>query len=1696
MFKCSVATLIPLLLTVIGQAGVNRTVPKVNPPKSGLQFSAQPTAHEISRARVFEAPLVPIGGEPGAEENTALAAALVGYAKREGPDDFSSLTAFLEQHPNSPWRAALRTGLGAEYYNTAHYSLALEAWRMALAQHNGVTNAEGMVVLARATESLASLLARLGRMTELETLLKLFGDHGSEKINQARDALWMMRHQPEISFRCGPLALQSILRSDPQRLESCSTNALIQLFNSASTTKGFSLSQVAELSKRVGLNFQMAFRPISESVNSKLTNSLAHSAANFVVPSVVHWKVGHFAAMVRQEGDRYLLEDPTFGNTVWATKQALEAETSGYFLIPPGELPRGWRFVDTLEGETIWGKGVTGGNDGDVYTPGDLQTGQTCMAGSDFGMAVASVHLMTVNLSVHDTPLAYTPPVGPPVRFTFRYNSRDSYATEQTFGGQYWNGFNNTNYYNSATNMPPVSFFLLPSTRMTHDWISYLVHSPQNPLADVKYVVGGGGARTFTRFSTNTQTFALQQYDQTVLKRTSPNSYEMVAPDGSKRIFGQSDGSIGSSSRVYLSQIADRFGNTLTFTYDQDMRPVAVTDAIGQVTTLTYGDGTNMPTYLLTRVTDPFGRSATFDYEKDTVHFLLGILVTIVNTNTVVTDPIVANYEFYKLTKIADVFGLASQFQVSDAGGVTAVVTPYGTNSFHTGGGGTNNTRFAEIIYPDGSKERVEYNQSQIPGIPGSDPAVPAGMTTFNAFLFARNTYYWSRTASATSYGDHSKARIYHWLHTDGGSTAAGILECTKQPLENRVWYNYPDQNTQGGSAWVGSSDQPTKVGRVLEDGTTQLYTMAYNSFGKLTSSIDPLGRTFSLIYATNGIDLLEIRQTRAANDELLARVSYNTQHLPVTVVDAAGQTNWFTYNARGQLLTATDQKGQTTTFVYDADGHLGIVNGPLPDSADRILLNYDIYSRVRAITDSSGYRVDLEYDDMDRLTRMTYPDGTFVVYTYDRLDLATVRDRAGREALFECDSMRHLKKTTDPLGRVMLTDWCRCGQIKSLTDPMGRTTTWLTDVQGRVTGKQHADGSQVIYQYETASGRLKQVIDEKQQVTQYAWNRDDTLKSIAYFSAMIPTPGVSYTYDPDYERVTSMTDGTGTTRYTYNPVTSTPTLGAGALASVDGPLPNDTITYAYDELSRPIHHAINGVGTTRTFDETGRMVGLTNALGSFVYGFDGNTARLLSKFLPNGQAMTFGYGGTNQDMMLQRITHTFGATPISEFLYSHDVPAQRIATWSQQAGAAPPSIHSFEYDAVNQLLTATVTNEGNLVGTFAYTYDPAANRLTEQVGASNFTATYNALNEVSTTTVPGAARTNEWDARDRLAAVTVGNQRTEFTYDGVGRRVAIRGLVNGSEISYRRFLWCGGEICEERDAAGAVIKRFFSNGMKIESGPAAGSYFYTRDHLGSIREVVDGSGNVRARYSYDPYGRRIRLSGDLDADFGFAGMFWCAEAELCLTHFRAYDPQLGRWLSRDPLPSAEIRQGPNLYSYVFNDPINLLDPEGLCTGSTLCKCFQHPQVAAACAATPKVAQEVAEKGPGAIRTVQGWAPAAQNTLQCAQSALPAAESEIPALEANVPGIVQTLQTTGGSLPNIVRAAKPSATELLEQMGIRVNSIIQESEFFQMSIDWQKSQWLVRTYNALREFRGPLDPLEDQQFINELEYFARMLFGQ
>ena len=113
------------------------------------------------------------------------------------------------------------------------------------------------------------------------------------------------------------------------------------------------------------------------------------------------------------------------------------------------------------------------------------------------------------------------------------------------------------------------------------------------------------------------------------------------------------------------------------------------------------------------------------------------------------------------------------------------------------------------------------------------------------------------------------------------------------------------------------------------------------------------------------------------------------------------------------------------------------------------------------------------------------------------------------------------------------------------------------------------------------------------------------------------------------------MRDGTGTTHYAYIPISAAPSLGAGQLASVDGPLLHDAITFIYDELGRRVSTAVNGVSATVTYDAAGRIVARTNALGAFTNTYDGNSGRVASQTYPNGQTTEFRYAGNLQDQHL-----------------------------------------------------------------------------------------------------------------------------------------------------------------------------------------------------------------------------------------------------------------------------------------------------------------------------------------------------------------------------------------------------------------------------------------------------------------------------
>ncbi len=1122
-------------------------------------------------------------------------------------------------------------------------------------------------------------------------------------------------------------------------------------------------------------------------------------------------------------------------------------------------------------------------------------------------MAQYSVHSMLVSLNINDRPLRYTPPRGPALDFIVTYNQKEA---QQPAAFSY-------------SNLGP---------KWTFNWLSYVSDDPTAQLPQLSVYVPNGGAEVYS-FDQGSQSFLPHPQSHAALVKIGSATYERRLPNGSKQVFARSDGAISYPRRIFMTQMIDPAGNAVTVGYDEGARISTLTDALGLVTTFAYGQPGEA--LKITKVTDPFGRFATFEYSGG------------------------------MLTRITDEIGIQSQFTyVSGTDSIDSLTTPYGTTNFTRGENGTNH--WIEMTDPRGGKERVEYRDNA-PGIGSSDPVAPNINGISNSGLDFANTFYWDKKAMAEAPGDYTKAKITHWLYAGDGSLS-GIPSSEKSPLENRVWYTYTGQPD---ATHVGPTANPSQVARALGDGSTQLSQFEYNAIGKPTKATDPLGRVVSSTYDTNDVDLLEVRQTTGTNNDLLRPFTYNSQHEQLTDTDASGQTTVFTYNAYGQMLTHQNARGETTAFSYGGtvpDGHLASITSPVFNGNSAVTtFAYDSFNRVRTVSDSDGYAVTTDYDNLDRKTKVTYPDTTFEQFQYTdnvtsvmTLDLTGSRDRRGLWTYRHYNANRQMELITDPANRTTLYGWCNCGALESITDSKLQVTTFNRDIQSRVYQKVFNDGTTINYLYEGqaapntagATSRLRSFTDAKNQRTNYSYFVDDNVAQITYTDSNgqplnPPTPSVTYTYDSNYNRVLTMVDGSGTTVYGYNPVAVPPVLGANRLTSIDGALPNDTITFSYDELGRVSNRQINGSANseTWTFDSLGRLSSDATKIGTFSYTYVGVTERLQKLTYPGGMTANYAYFPNLQDKRLQQIKNqTSGSVLLSQFDYTYDTEGQILTLTKNYPGLATPQRYDLSYDNADQLLTAPLkkTTNNYLIRQYTYGYDPASNRTSEQVGNTTTNSTPNNVNEITgqsggtnrtlaydlngSLTSDGGTRTFEWDGANRLVAInyTGSNLRSEFTYDGLNRCVKIVEKAGSTVNSTRRFVFCGTERCEYHNANGAVQLQFFNHGQ-YQGG--SNGYYYMRDHLGSIREMTDANGTVVARYDYDPWGRPTTMIGTNKPDLNFTDLYQHAKSGLDMAMYRFYDPDLGRWLSRDPIGEAG---GVNLYGYVSNNPANLIDPLGL----------------------------------------------------------------------------------------------------------------------------------------------------------------------
>lgn len=701
----------------------NRPAGPMHPASTNLfmalapKFSAQPPDAEFFQAHIFNRALVPVG-RTTPEENQALADALTRYLGRTNKEDQSLITGFLEKYPQSAWKPALLLNLGIAWRHDGYFSRAAGAWQEAWDSSKSASDINDRALADSNLGELVQLYAWVGD-DRLGPLLAEVGNRpivgGSEwTISRARNLRWMLDNQPDKLFKCGPEALRQILSATR-------TNADVsKLFETRASAQGFSLTRLQQLAVESGLNYQMAKR-----------------APGGVIPpnSVIHWKLNHYGVVVRQDKDRCLVRDTTladfYGPDMWVSQTALEEESDGYFLIPAGPLPAGWQTVSPEEGQKVFGKGASTIPDQNYFTDKDCLICEILAAldSSSSGMATYSAHLMLVNLHIVDTPVGYTPPVGPATEFTVTYNHKD--YTSQA----------NPNYSNLGLGW-------------TFGWFSYVSDNGQNGYrgTPTRYAMNGG-VIIHSNYDPYTGLYA-PDIDGEVLQYDSvKDRYILTLPDGSEEIFAQPYSTTSSSRNMLLTTIQDPAGNTNGIFYDDLGRVFQVVDAIGQVTTLYYDLPGTYAQYKITRVQDPFNRTAYFQYDFDG-----------------------------RLIETTDTLGISSAFQYgnsSDLQFISQMTTPYGTSTFNYGEGVVKGSfPWLTLQDPNGDTEKLVYSASDsgppypepTAEVPNSvslwdlDPSGGGGGPGFaNDGLSDRNTFYFDKNAYKMSNNgtDLTKATIY-----------------------------------------------------------------------------------------------------------------------------------------------------------------------------------------------------------------------------------------------------------------------------------------------------------------------------------------------------------------------------------------------------------------------------------------------------------------------------------------------------------------------------------------------------------------------------------------------------------------------------------------------------------------------------------------------------------------------------------------------------------------------------------------------------------------------------------------------------------------------------------------------------------------------------------------------------------------------
>jgi RHS repeat-associated protein len=960
----------------------------------------------------------------------------------------------------------------------------------------------------------------------------------------------------------------------------------------------------------------------------------------------------------------------------------------------------------------------------------------------------------------------------------------------------------------------------------------------------------------------------------------------------------------------------------------------SATKAIWQSLTITWKDQTKWTftrlssgTYTLSQITNRTGQSINFNWRSDRALSQ----ITDASLGTVLLSMTYGSTG--KLLAATDVYGRKVTYTILTPGASEAA-TLQSVSQVVTAGTTNPPAHWSYTYTTDGSQQLNTITVPSPTGTGNSTSTINYGQGGKVSSLVDANG-----NQRVYTYGSNStQVQV-----KDAANNVA--MTWTQKFNTNRLDTGIIDAANRSTLMEYNDSTNPYKSTRIVDKNSHSIiYT--YDQYGNVRTITTPRNVviTYTWDYATFALGRLRSVQegSKPATTLTYFEPSGLVQSITSPAPSGSGlatTTTSYTYDTLGNVLTAigpgnNSTSQMTTTFNYTTDGTFtqpAKIRQPLAvtdNLGHATHLRYDSQGRVTSIVDALGYETDTSYNIIEQPDTITLPatgqTGTGRArrvnsYLYAGGPLMSVT--AYDESSVQVQQVSRVYGLEGELLSVsggvesVTNGYDALYRLKTLSDGNGNTTTYSYNNAGYLQSVLMPGNEIVQFPSYDSNGNVLQRIDGNGVVTNYLYTDPESRLTDVQYPAT-PNLNVHLVYD-GYGRRSSVSDGTGVHSYAYGNLNE-----IGSVTTTYTGLPAQVISYTYYPNGTRQTMSTPAGNFNYSYDGAGRSSSMTNPFSettSWTY-YDNNW--LQTQTLGNTASASYTYNAQGQ---LTRLLNQASGSTLSDFSsMTYDGAGNRksITTTSLSFPTLNGTI-SYTYDSKNQVKQEQSTRNGGY--NFGFDYDLAGNPL-------NFKGTSKSYNLNNQQTGTGFAHDNNGNPTTYSGLTMMFDPENRLTSYGSAltaqyRADSLRAWKQGAG-GRTYFIYDGSVPVVELDASGNVTATNSFGSKGLTSRRLSGtSTFYTFDQQGSVPQRLDSSGNVLAIHLFSAHGSS--LGSTITDPFGYKaqwGYYTDGETGLQLLTHRYYDPETGRFLTRDPI---SYRGGINLYAYVGNDPVNYRDPSG-----------------------------------------------------------------------------------------------------------------------------------------------------------------------